>query len=238
MTSTQITVDQFENLVRPLLGLAVSLPWKGWGSALFLELGPLSPEQPGRRKAGRGQACISVEWDWRVEQGVRVHGGSSQPGPTIEKWIQQLPGSTVTMIEVRGPVPELSVGFSNSLLLRSMVMKSGDPEWRIRLQDESHIWCEAGQLYAGTGGSRGISKGEAAAFERAEGAAKRWGDPTAEPVAGRCRDCRSFVRLDGHGALLDYGVCTGSQSPFDGRAVATSSGCPAFTSQTTGAKPS
>lgn len=228
MTNSQISVDQFDILVGPLIGLPVSLPWKGWGSALFLELGQLSPEAPGRRKAGRGQACISVEWDWRVEQGVRVHGGSSQPGPTIERGIQQLLGSTVTKIEVRGPVPELTVGFSNGLLLRSMVMKPGDPEWRIRLQDESYIWCEAGQLYSGTGGSRGISKGEAAAFERAESVAKRWGRLAAEPVGGRCEDCRSFVRIDGHGNLLDYGVCTEGQSPFDGRAVASNSGCPAF----------
>jgi hypothetical protein len=233
MTNNQISVDQFDNLVRPLLGLPVSLPWQGFGSAIFLELGSLSPAEPGRRKAGRGQASIQVEWDWRVEQGARVLGGSSSSGPAIEKGIQTLKDLKVDQIQVHGQVPELVIRFSNGMVLRTMVMKSGDPEWVIRLPDKSYIHCKAGLLYTGSGYSRGITKSETAASDREESASKRWGAPTAEPVAGRCRDCRSFVRLDGHAHLLDYGVCTESRSPFDGRAVAESGGCPAFAPHST-----
>ncbi len=43
MAATICPTDEFQAFVRPLVGLAVAFPRKGYGSAIFLELGQLSP---------------------------------------------------------------------------------------------------------------------------------------------------------------------------------------------------
>jgi hypothetical protein len=224
-----LTPEQFEDLTRPLIGLPVSLPWNGYGSAVFFELGDLSPRESKRAHHNKGAACISVEWDWRVEAGSAVLYGSSNSRPRIDAGIQALQGETIHSIAVVGQVPELAVRFSNGHCLKSMVMVTGDPEWSIKALDGQWIYVRDGKLQNGDGTSA-ASANEEAAFALAERASIRWGIPASEPVAGQCAACVSFVRLDGDGHLLDYGCCDAEASPFDGRAVERTSGCPAFTS--------
>ena len=222
-----LTREQFEDLTLPLIGLPVSLPWKGYGSAVFFELGDLSPLESRRAHHNKGVACISVEWDWRVEAGSAVSYGSSNSRPKIEAGIRALQGETIDSIGVVGQVPELVVRFSNGHCLKSMVMVTGDPEWSIRVPDGQWIYVRDGILQNGDGTSA-ASAHEKAAFALAERASIRWGVPAFEPVAGQCAACVSFVPLDGEGHLLDYGCCAAEASPFDGRAVERTSGCPAF----------
>lgn len=74
---------EFSDLIQPLLGLPVSRPWLGHGSAIFLELGALR-ESPGLAASRLDcEACISVCWDWRVEDQRRVLFGSSNSRPCI-----------------------------------------------------------------------------------------------------------------------------------------------------------
>jgi hypothetical protein len=212
--------------------MPVSRPWKGWGSALFLELGRLSPSRNELDKPSEGEACVTIFWDWRVEAGTRVLGGSSNTGPRIARGIQSLCGSKLEKLVVTGQVPELVLDFTNGQCLRSMVMKGGDPEWRIRLPDSNYVYCKAGVLLTGNGEESALTKEEAAAFAHADATSSRWGRPVSEPTLGPCANCRSYVHLDGESHLTDYGVCTESRSPFDGRAVKDNSGCPAFSSNT------
>jgi hypothetical protein len=209
--------------------MPVSLPWKGYGSAIFLELGRLSPLEGGRQRQNKGEACISFEWDWRIEKETAVLYGSSNSGPTIEKGIPDLRGAAISDISISGEVPELTIHFSNGQRLRSMVMVSGDPQWTVRTQDKVWIHCVAGVLFVGDGSaSNGLTEDETRTYALADAAAVRWKIPVAEPKAGNCRDCQSFIRLDGNGDLLDYGACIEASSPFDGRVVNCESGCPAF----------
>lgn len=50
---TRVTVTEANHLLQPLAGLPVSLPWKGYGSAIFLELGEMAPLQHARRRGAR-----------------------------------------------------------------------------------------------------------------------------------------------------------------------------------------
>ena len=72
MADTMHLPEEFHAMVQPLVGLTVALPWKGYGSTIFLELGQLSPLESKRQHHNKGEACISVEWDWRVENGTTV----------------------------------------------------------------------------------------------------------------------------------------------------------------------
>jgi len=231
MPNSEISLHEFTSLVRPLIGMLVSLPWNGYGSAIFLELGDLAPLGGERRNHNKGEACIEFYWDWRVEDGFQILYGSSNSRPKTEGGLAELQGTRIESITIKGHVRELTITFSNGRRLKSMAMVSGDPQWSIRLPDATRVFSEAGLLFVGDGRSAGLTKEEEAVFALAETTARRWGLQVAEPKAGNCRDCRSYVRVDGHGHLLDFGVCIEAASPFDGRAVNCNSGCPAFSNR-------
>jgi hypothetical protein len=221
------TTEKFQKLIQPLLDLPVSLPWKGFGSAVFLELGSLAPPESPRLHHHKGEACISVEWDWRVEAEAEILYGSSNSRPKIEAGIQTLQGATVQALSVAGQIPELVVQFSNGHRLRSMVMVAGDPEWLIRLPDGMLVYARRGRLIV-RAGEASESEKKQGVFTLAERTAARWGAPEADPKLGSCVHCAFYVRLDGEGRFLNYGGCMAESGPFDGRVVAKNSGCPAF----------
>ena len=226
MSCSPFAQVEFLESVKPLLGLPVSHTWQGYGSAIFLELGELSPASEGRHSYSRGQACIWVQWDWRVERGVSVLFGSSEGRPSIQRGLASLEGTCVQSIAVSGEVPELQVEFSNGLRLRSMVMAAGDPQWTIRLQGGDYIVVKSGVL-ASRDDRPELDAEELAIFALADRTGLRWGVPREGVSQGACSDCGWFIQLDGQGSLLDYGACSSPRSPFDGRVVNRASGCSA-----------
>jgi len=150
MSRTPLTLAEANLLVQPLVGLPVSMPWKGYGSAIFLELGNLV--QPKRsRHHPNGEANISIEWDWRVEEGSTVKYGSSNSRPDIKCGIEGLRGVSIEEILIHGQVPELLIQFSNAQRLVSSVMVTGDPAWSIKLPDANWVSCVGGVVYVGDG---------------------------------------------------------------------------------------
>ena len=225
--ATVLSEQAFRDCLKPLHGLQVSLAWKGYGSAIFLELGRLSAPENDRGQHGRGEACLSVEWDWRVERESSVLFGSSNTRPEIEVGIRGLQGSRIENIEAVGAVPELVALFSNGQRLQSMIMTNGDPQWGIKLPSGSWLSVKGGLLLLDAE-PEGSTEEYTNESKVTENATSRWGVPIAEPVQGRCDSCDWFRRLDGDFYLLDYGVCIAETSPFDGLVVHNSSGCPIF----------
>jgi hypothetical protein len=219
--------EDIRSLLQSLVGLTVSLPWKGYGSVVFLELGQLTTIASKRYQQERGEARIEIGWDWRVEEGARVVCGSSNSRPEIVSEISSMQGTRIQSLEVAVDVPELVVRFSNGQCLRSMALQTGDPMWSIKLPGGRRVCVEDGILRFENDIPEQAQEEEPFTVE--EKTAARWGIPQAEPKPGRCADCAWFVRLDGDAYLLDYGVCASSASPFDGRVVNLDSGCPAFT---------
>lgn len=227
LMATMLSEQEFQDSVRVLQGLEISLAWKGYGSAIFLELGRLSPPRQPRGRHERGEACLCVEWDWRVENSSSILFGSSDTRPEIADGIRGLEGSRIDDIAAVGAVPEIVALFSNEQRLRSMAMTIEGPQWGIRLPSGAWLSSKEGALWLDAK-PEGSSGDYAKEIKMAEEARGRWGVPNAEPVRGKCDGCDWFRRLDGDFALLDYGVCVAEKSPFDGQVVARLSGCPVF----------
>jgi hypothetical protein len=227
MSDMICSADEFKVLVERLVALPVALPWKGYGSAIHLELGQLSQVTGNGRPDSRGEACIAVEWDWRVEHHGAVLYGSSNRRYAIAQGIEGLRGARVEHVSISGTVPELAVAFSNGQCLRSMVMVTGNPQWAIKLQEDRWIHAREGRLEVGQG-ERRTTEEAMQVFAVAKNTAERWGRPVAQTPRGHCSLCAGFVPLDGEGHLLDYGVCIARESPFDGKVVRVTSGCPVY----------
>lgn len=228
MSRSPLTLAEANLLIRPVVGLPVSLPWKGHGSAIFLELGNLAPLTRPRQRRQDGDVTIYIGWDWRVEKGARVLYGSSNSKPEIEDGIESLAGVTIKNLSIQGSVPELSIEFSNGARLMSAAMCTDTSEWNIRLPGAVWVSCVDGIVYSGEDAAIGLTPDEEAVFEYAHLTASRWGVPIATEQKGRCDSCAYMIRLDGNADFLDYGVCTLAESPFDGRVVNMASGCASF----------
>lgn len=228
MSRKPLTLDEANLLIRPLVDMPISLPWKGHGSAIFLELGNLAPLERPRQRHQKGEATIYIGWDWRVEKNSRVLYGSSNSKPEIVDGIDTLVDIEIVHLAIQGSVPELSIEFSNGARLMSAAMCTDTSEWNIRLPGSGWVSCADGIVYSGDGAAIGLTPVEEAVFEHAYITAKRWDVPIAIEQKGRCDSCSYMIRLDGNADFLDYGACTSAESPFDGRVVNMASGCASF----------
>lgn len=109
----------------------VSLPWKGHGSAIFLEPGNLAPLSD----LGRGTNVVTL-------QCMSVGTGASKKvlgyftaaqiaAPQIEDGLNGRLSATVNDIAIQGPVPELLIEFSNGQRLISAAMCTDVSDWDI-----------------------------------------------------------------------------------------------------------
>jgi hypothetical protein len=226
-----ISREELARLTHPLIGLEVSRASSGYGSAVLMDFGQLTPVTLGRRQSLRGEARLMLEWDWRFETDLGIVFGSSSSNPDLAAGLAELEGQSVVALSVEGNPPDLVVELSGGLRARSCSCREGDPRWALWLPDRTFIHCEAGVLHhlrMGEGRAEEMTEEERAEFDHAEVTAQRWGPRAVPNAPGLCDDCVYYIRLDGTGDFLDYGVCTSPRSIFDGKVVSFRSGCAAF----------
>lgn len=140
---------EFASLIHPLVNLRVSRPWRGYGSALFLELGRLHKEPLARGKeySLKGQATVMIQWSWRIERQGSIVLGSWSGERKMTNGIAQLKDRVVTAIALEGRLPELNLALSDGLWVHSFMTHEGQPEWTIFLFDGSWVGISRGRLY-------------------------------------------------------------------------------------------
>jgi hypothetical protein len=119
----------------PLLGLPVAHAWKGYGSAIFLEFGTLTPSDKTQRDGGdlnpMGEFGLMIEWSWRVESERKILGGSWSDDAKLLPLITALIGRTVEDVAAFGRLQEIRLAFSGQRYLLSFMTEEGQPEWTI-----------------------------------------------------------------------------------------------------------
>ncbi|HEX2092971.1 MAG TPA: hypothetical protein VHG28_11235 [Longimicrobiaceae bacterium] len=141
----RVTLDDLAALTRPLVGLPVTRAWRGHGSCIVLEIGPLTGTHP-RTGNPCADASIMVEWSWRVESRRAVRFGSWSTDRKISGGLASLTGRTVLDVGVEGRLPELSVALDGGVWLRSFMIVEGQPAWTVFLPDGSWLCVERGVL--------------------------------------------------------------------------------------------
>ncbi|MBI2418773.1 MAG: DUF3027 domain-containing protein [Ignavibacteriales bacterium] len=229
-----ISFEEFNDLVKPLIGKPVSLAWKGHGTALFLEIGMLRALKDRNQNIPDGEVCISPDFEWRIEFEKRVLCGSSNWIPFIEEKLKMLEGLEILGISVDPVTLELEIKLTNDLIVRAIKLTKGDPDWTIRYLDDNYISVENSCLfYQNDNDPPDEVDGELEAREKeiirhGHETYDRWSAITLAPKRGKCDDCKFYIRIDSDSFINDFGICSNQYSAFDGKAVYSSSGCPAF----------
>ena len=126
-------MNQVSRFQAALHGKRVSNVWRGYGSALFLEFGALTPMRKLNGRLGQpiGELSLGIEWSWRIENRNSIIGGSwsnERRWPTLFK---RLVGRRVASVEIFGALPEIAVCLSNGLRVVSFMTADGQPSWAV-----------------------------------------------------------------------------------------------------------
>jgi hypothetical protein len=116
-----------------LKGKVVSHVWRGYGSAIFVEFGVLTPtfKRDGEPGEPDGELTLMIEWSWRIERPKSILGGSWSSEQRWPSMFKRLIGSTVSEVETFGTLPEIAVSLSNGLRVVSLMTAEGQPSWAV-----------------------------------------------------------------------------------------------------------
>ena len=153
MKRRSIGTAEFELFASPLVGLPVSHIWEGYGSAIFLELGVLTPSIRRRRDGSfgnlHGEWTLTPYYGWRIEGKRRIWCGSSSDKDRWLRIFSRLEGRRVISVAVSGRLPEIDVGLANGLHIVSCMTTEGDPDWGLSKRSGrtvTSVGVQAGRL--------------------------------------------------------------------------------------------
>jgi hypothetical protein len=127
------TSAPFDRYKAGLVGAELTHTWRGHGSAIFLEFGPLTPRhrRDGSPGNSAGEFGVMIEWSWRVETAISVLFGSWSDDARWERSLEQLHCSTVSDVWLFGDLPELGIALSSGHRVLSFMTSDGDPDWTL-----------------------------------------------------------------------------------------------------------
>nr|WP_254803922.1 hypothetical protein [Methylobacterium sp.]USU34709.1 hypothetical protein NG677_24190 [Methylobacterium sp.] len=127
--------DWIEHFRAATVGMAVAHVWRGYGSALFIEFGELTPAT-GRRKDGTsrapsGEIGLMIENDWRIEDAHDIVCGSGSDEELWKPTFARLIGRHVADVTTFGRLPEVLISLSDDFHVASFSTIEGDPVWTL-----------------------------------------------------------------------------------------------------------
>lgn len=125
--------DLFDTYSTALVSQPLSAIGRGFGSAIFLEFGRLSPflRRDGSLGSPKGERSIMIEWSWRIESEDAILCGSWSDEGSWGNVFGSLIGRSVETVSVFGRLPELSIALSGGFRVASFMTAEGQPAWTI-----------------------------------------------------------------------------------------------------------
>lgn len=99
--------EAFDTFAATLTGLPVSHVWRGYGSAIFIGIGNLSPQtrRDGSRGHPEGEVSLGVEWSWRIEDQTAIRCGSWSEAELWEPALDTLRNDRMANVSCSAPRP-------------------------------------------------------------------------------------------------------------------------------------
>ena len=145
--------DWIEHFRMAAKRLVVAHVWQGYGSALFVEFGTLTPStrmrKDGRPNAPVGEIGLMIEADWRIEDARTIVCGSGSDEDLWEPTFASLIGRHVVNVATFGRLPEILISLSDGFHVASFSTLEGDPEWTLfdrRSTAPITVHCRSGSI--------------------------------------------------------------------------------------------
>ena len=150
------TSTAFEALAASLSGQPISYLWRGYGSAIFIEFGDLTPRtnRDGSPGHPEGQVSLGVEWSWRIEDDACILSGSWSEEELWEPSFNRLRGTRVEGLKLFGGLPEVELLADQGARFVSFSTTDGQPQWHLvdRRKEPAHWFSvRQGRLHLGDG---------------------------------------------------------------------------------------
>ena len=143
MINAIYTNTDAENHVNPLEGKRISHVWRGHGSAIFIEIGALTPNKNGKHP--NGEFTIGIEWSWRLENNNSIILGSWSDDDIINNVKSILKDQVIKKISFFSRLKEINIETKDGYWLLSFATAEGDPEWSIRNKNK-WLYCKKGKF--------------------------------------------------------------------------------------------
>lgn len=148
--------EAFHSFASTLVGLPISHVWRGYGSAIFIEIGCLTPRSQRNGAPGNPEGAVSlgVEWSWRIEDQIAILCGSWGEEDLWEPALDALRGARIARCELFGALPEVAITTETGTRFLSFSTTEGQPQWHmVDRREETERWftVREGQLQVGDG---------------------------------------------------------------------------------------
>ena len=121
-----LTPSDANEFIRNFENQTISHVWRGYGTAIFLEIGVLDFNSGNNPK---GEATIFVEWSWRIEDRNNILLGSFSENEDIGKAIDILKNKKILKVEFFGRLKEIQLQLEGDIWFSSFSTVEGSPEW-------------------------------------------------------------------------------------------------------------
>lgn len=123
--------ETFKSFAATLSGKPITHVWRGYGSALFIEIGELSPRtrRDGSTGHPEGEVSLGVEWSWRIEDSTTILCGSWSEEDRWESSLSLLRDARVARCELFGLLPEVALTTETGVRFLSFSTTDGQPQW-------------------------------------------------------------------------------------------------------------
>jgi hypothetical protein len=146
----------FDALAGALIDEEITYLWRGYGSAIFIEIGELTPRSNRDGSPGHpeGQISLGVEWSWRIEDNTSILCGSWSEEELWEPSFARLRGARIKGCRLFGRLPEIELSAENGIHFVSFSTTDGQPQWHLvdrRAGPDCWFTVREGKLHLGDG---------------------------------------------------------------------------------------
>jgi len=129
-----ISIIEAEIFIEALKNKKISHVWRGYGSAIFLEVGELKRNTKSNNP--EGECCIAIEGSWRIENKKSIILGSWSENEEIDDVTSILIDREIKNISFFSRLKEIELELNHEYWLLSFATEKGNPEWSIKNNNE------------------------------------------------------------------------------------------------------
>jgi hypothetical protein len=223
--------EKIKDEIQTIVSLACSKACLGYGGVLLLQLGISSKKD--HEVLNKECEIRTNNASWRLIKGKNVVVGDYDDESCIKKELKSLVGSSIVEIKLEPMVTDIKMFFDDGLVLEIFGSSSNEYAWELSVHDGYIQALPTNVLRRiASNFTENMNSDEEAISSHSKACAARW-EPqvSVSNTAKNCEECAYYRALQGQFHFWDYGLCTNSESRYDGKVVNIKSSCHSYNAE-------